>query len=256
VRQTPSEDSIVEEGEEEEPDSASSKSRTSSVFQHWDKTQLLQSIHQSIDWLHRLSNLVRKASFANQNKRADKFKLEDADKNDLTEKLTEYYTKLIKREFSGLQDTLVQRLAASMVTRRRRMMYRRSQQRHWKLQQVEYTAKRLELSPQPRPPTILELTPSPREQKVPLHSERATVPIEMRTAAQSTLTATTLDADIRRKFSAPSGISKGSIGPLDKKSKVLVPPPPIAAKSGENFICDYCCLILQSKIALNKDSWA
>jgi hypothetical protein len=128
----------------------------------------LQSIHKSIDWLHRLSNLFRKASFANQNKRADKFKLEDADKNDLTEMLTNYYAKLIKQEFNGFQVTLVQRLAMSLVTRRRRIMYKRSQQHHWKLQQVEYTARRLELIPQPCPRTIPELTSSPREQKVSL----------------------------------------------------------------------------------------
>jgi len=251
AHQTRLEDSIDEEADE--PDSSSSNSRTSSIFQDWDKAQLLQSIRQSIDWLHRLSNLVRKASFANQHKRADKFKLEDADKNDLVEMLTNYYAKVIKREFNGLPDTLVQRLAVSMVTRRRRIMYRRSQQQHWKLQQVEYMAKRLKPTPQPGPPTILEPTP---EQKVDLHSERATTPVETRTVAQSRLTATTLDANIRRKFSTPSGISKGSTTPLDQKSKVLVPPPPMAAKSGETFICDYCCLILESQIALNNKSWA
>lgn len=251
AHQTRLEDSIDEEADES--DSSSSNSRTSSIFQDWDKAQLLQSIRQSIDWLHRLSNLVRKASFANQHKRADKFKLEDADKNDLVEMLTNYYAKVIKREFNGLPDTLVQRLAVSMVTRRRRIMYRRSQQQHWKLQQVEYMAKRLKPTPQPGPPTILEPTP---EQKVDLHSERATTPVETRTVAQSRLTATTLDANIRRKFSTPSGISKGSTTPLDQKSKVLVPPPPMAAKSGETFICDYCCLILESQIALNNKSWA
>jgi hypothetical protein len=188
--------------------------------------------------------MVRKASFANQNKRADKFKLEDADKNDLVETLTNYYAKVIKREFNGLRDTLVQRLAVSMVTRRRRIMYRRSQQQHRKLQQVEYMAKRLNLTPQPGPPTILDPTP---EQNV---------PVETRTVAQSRLTATTLDANICRNFSTPSGISKGSTAPLNKKSKVLMPPPPTAAKSKETFICDYCCLILESQIALDDKSWA
>ena len=251
MSQTQSEDS-KDEGEDdngEEPGSASGKSRATSLFQDWDKTQLLDSIHQSIDWLHRLSNLVRKASFANQNKRAHKFKLEDADGNDLTETFTNYYTKLIKRDFNGLQNDLTQRLAVSMVTRRRRIMYRKSRQRHWNLPQVEYTAKRLEPSHQPRSSVISQPTKSPRLPKLPLQKERAI------TQAQSHLTSTTLDINTYRRSLVPSGVSKGSTTPLTKGDEVLVPPPPMPAGPSENFVCDYCCLILQSEIGSNKSNW-
>jgi hypothetical protein len=40
---------------------------------------MLQAIHESIDWLHRLSNLVRKASFVNQNRPAKNFQLRDSE---------------------------------------------------------------------------------------------------------------------------------------------------------------------------------
>jgi hypothetical protein len=50
-----------------------------SGFSRWTLIELLQSVHESIDWLHRLSNLVRKASFVTQNKRAEDFILGDSE---------------------------------------------------------------------------------------------------------------------------------------------------------------------------------
>ncbi|KAK4085634.1 uncharacterized protein Triagg1_624 [Trichoderma aggressivum f. europaeum] len=237
--------------EDEEPGiSEPSKPTTATMFQDWNNTQLLQSIHQSIDWLHRLSNLVRKASFANQHKRADKFILKDDDDNDMSDTLTDYYTKLIKREFSGMQDTMVQRLAASMLVRRRRIMYRRSQQQRWKMPQVEPKTKNLHLV---TPST--KLGPIPLEPSVPFKNEKAPMS-KPEATAPSRLTATTIDKNIRQRVSAPSGISRGSTAPLNEQSMLLVPPPPKGIDLGEDFVCDYCCLILPSKIALNRNAWA
>lgn len=243
--------SSIKEDEDEDPGiSTPITSTTAAIFQDWNNTQLLQSIHQSIDWLHRLSNLVRKASFANQHKRADKFILKDDDDNDMSDTLTDYYTKLIKREFSGLQDNLVQRLAASMLMRRRRIMYRRSQQQRWKIPQVEPKTKSLELA-------STKLMSTPLEPNVPLKNEKVLVSKpEGLLTAPSRLTATTIDTNIRRRVSAPSGISKGSTAPLNEQSQLLIPPPPKGANFDEDFICDYCCLILSSKIALNRNVWA
>ncbi|KAL6695167.1 hypothetical protein J3F84DRAFT_400021 [Trichoderma pleuroticola] len=243
----------IKEDEDEEPGIFTpTKPTTTAAFQDWNNTQLLQSIHQSIDWLHRLSNLVRKASFANQHKRADKFILKGDDDNDMSDTLTDYYTKLIKREFSGIQDTLVQRLAASMLVRRRRIMYRRSQQQRWKIPQVEPKAKNLHLV---TPST--ESMPNPLEPSVPFQNEKVVaLKPEAITTAPSRLTATTVDKNIRQRVSAPSGISKGSTAPLNEQIMLLVPPPPKGVNLGEDFVCDYCCLILPSKIALNRNAWA
>ncbi|KAM6484223.1 hypothetical protein HDV62DRAFT_315358 [Trichoderma sp. SZMC 28011] len=241
---------IKEDEDEDLGTSTPITSTTAAIFQDWNNTQLSQSIHQSIDWLHRLSNLVRKASFANQHKRADKFILKDEDDNDMSDTLTDYYTKLIKREFSGLQDTLVQRLAASMLTRRRRIMYRRSQQQRWKIPQVEPKTKTLELA-------STQLMSTPLGPNVSLKNEKVLVSKpEGIATAPSRLTATTIDTNIRRRVSAPSGISKGSTAPLNEQSQLLIPPPPKGANFGEDFVCDYCCLILSSKIALNRNVWA
>ncbi|KAL6825861.1 hypothetical protein J3E69DRAFT_380963 [Trichoderma sp. SZMC 28015] len=252
AQQDLSKTSITEDEDEEPGISIPTKSITAATFQDWNNTQLLQSIHQSTDWLHRLSNLVRKASFANQHKRADKFILKDEDDNDMSDTLTDYYTKLIKREFGGMQETLVQRLAASMLMRRRRIMYRRSQQQRWKIPQVEPKTKNLELATPSTKSVSTSLEPT-----VPLKSEKVLVlKHEGITTAPSRLTATTIDTNIRRRVSAPSGISKGSTAPLNEQSQLLIPPPPKGVKLGEDFVCDYCCLILPSKIALSRNAWA
>ncbi|UKZ79371.1 hypothetical protein TrVFT333_007122 [Trichoderma virens FT-333] len=165
------------------------------------------------------SNMVRDAEFVYQPKKADKFELKGEDDIDLSDVLTNYYSKLIKREFRGMQDTLVQRLVASMLTRRRRIMYRQSQQQRWKIQPVEHQSKNFE----PAPSWMMD---------------------------------TTLDANIRHNISAPSGIYKGGTASLNEQSKQLVPPPPKGIISGTDFVCDYCCCILPSHIALNSDAWA
>ncbi|SPQ26065.1 96646e19-71bc-42f8-984e-ba6999d4dd5c [Thermothielavioides terrestris] len=74
-------------------------------FEPWDEADLIRSVHETIDWLHRLSNLVRKAGVANQNERAAAFELEDEMGNDMTENLRCFYKALIKRDFAWLHDT-------------------------------------------------------------------------------------------------------------------------------------------------------
>lgn len=180
------------------------------------------------------------------------FILKDEYDNDLSDALTYYYTKLIKREFGGMQEALVQRLAASMLTRRRRIMYRRSQQQRWKMPQVEPKTKNLHLV---TPST--KSGPIPPERSVSFQNEKLVISKpEAITTAQSRLTATTVDKNIRQRVSAPSGISKGSTAPLNEQSMLLVPPPPKGVNIGEDFVCDYCCLILPSRIAASKKAWA
>lgn len=90
-----------------------------SLLSDHDVVDLVQSIHVTIDWLHRLSNLVRKASFGSQNQRAARFPLEDELGNDITESLAEIFKHLIKRECCDISDQILDRLAQTMLTRRR-----------------------------------------------------------------------------------------------------------------------------------------
>ena len=111
-----------------------------SQFEEWTTEELLESIHRSIDWIHRLSNSVRKASAVNQNARAASFRLEDYPANS-TSQLSEpdvraIFEKKIRMISDGLHEEWVQRLVDTMVTRLRRILYRRSRQARWSLPEI------------------------------------------------------------------------------------------------------------------------
>lgn len=220
-----------------------------------DIVDLVQSIHVTIDWLHRLSNLVRKASFGSQNQRAARFPLEDEVGNDITESLAEIFKHLIKRECCDISDQILDRLAQTMITRRRRVLYRRSRQKRWALQQEAYRPRHLD------PPTQLvpleEADESVEDREGSEVTEDVKLEPENRVqAAPSRLTVTTLDQQKYRQLAAPSRISRATTAQFQHNEKLLVPPPPILAKEGREFVCDYCCLILPCSEAANQETWA
>lgn len=221
-----------------------------------DIVELVQSIHVTIDWLHRLSNLVRKASFASQNQRAAKFPLTGVGGNDLTECLSGIFEYLIKRECNDIADQILDRLVQTMITRRRRVLYRRSRQKRWTLEREAYRPRHLD------PPA--QLTPvqegEEAEEEVQDGSEEVeTTEFKAEHQAQippSRLTVTTIDQQKYKKLAAPSRISRATTAPFQHNEKLMVPPRPHLAKQGKEFVCDYCCLILPSDEAHDRDKWA
>ncbi|RMJ18505.1 hypothetical protein CDV36_001785 [Fusarium kuroshium] len=228
-------------------------------FKNWDSIEMLQSIHESIDWLHRLSNLVRKASFANQNRRAKEFRLRDSEgreSEELTEAMTsglrEVYKHVIKRNTKDLEGYLADRLIETMIIRHKRILYRRSRQIRWAIAQVQHLAKRVESPKESRQQHLPGPVPLIQEPK-PLKStpgstvERSATPVQDR--------ATTLNVATYRKGATPSQLSRATSAPLKQQDQMLVPPPPRAAREGKDFVCPYCCLILQSGEAWNRKAW-
>lgn len=216
---------------------------------------LVQSVHVTIDWLHRLSNLVRKASFGSQNQRAARFDLEDEAGNDITESLVEIFKHLIKRECCDVSDQMLNRLAQTMITRRRRVLYRRSRQKRWALQYEAYRPRQLDQLPQLTP--LQEVDESgDGEESSEVIGEVISEPQNRIEAAPSRLTVTTLDQQKYRELAAPSRISRATTAPFKHNEKLLVPPRPLLAKEGREFVCDYCCLILPSSEATDQDTWA
>lgn len=216
---------------------------------------MVQSIHVTIDWLHRLSNLVRKASFGSQNQRAARFPLQDEAGNDITECLAGIFKHLIKRECGDISDQILNRLAQTMIIRRRRVLYRRSRQKRWALQQETYRPRQLDL-PTELPPVQESDEPSEDHEGSELTENVALEPEKRATVAPSGLTVTTLNQQEYKKLAAPSRISRATTAPFQHNEKLLVPPRPRLAKEGNEFVCDYCCLILPSSEAADQDTWA
>jgi hypothetical protein len=203
-----------------------------------------------------MSNLIRKASFFNQNKKANAHKLEDELGNDMTQQLTQYFDFLVKREFQGIPDDsrLPQRLVTSMLLRRKQIAYRQSRQERWDLRQEAYIKRRkpsqsLEGSSAlgPEPIAVESLAQQVVESYSPIH----------RSSGKSGVTSTTLDGNLYHKLAAPSRISQGRSSPLNVKSRLLVPPPPKSAAGSRNFVCEYCCLVLDGELAQkrNREQW-
>lgn len=231
-------------------------------FDSWSELELLESIHESIDWLHRLANMVRKASFNHQNKRADNFMLRDENGNkseeltrSLLEGLTQLYQFYVRTHAAGVGEKLAQRLVQTMIIRHKRILYRRARRKVWNLQQIPYSAQKIEQSSHEHPfsnsLSIPEAT-TPSDSKTPVLPQ-STARTEM---AESQVTATTVDINMIRKAFARSEVSKATSNSLIVSDRVLVPPRPAAAKSGIEFVCDYCGLLLEARQASNAAVWA
>jgi hypothetical protein len=215
---------------------------------------ILRSIHETIDWLHRLSNLVRKASVATQNERAAAFVLRDEVGSDITDSLRTFYKAIIRRESRNIDDALVDRLAQTMILRRKRILYRRSRQTRWIMQQVDDSRRALDILPTQTPHPSQDHAGSQDGEET--ASSNTNPPANEHREASSMLTVTVVDRETYLKQATPSRISRATSAPFQPSEKLLVPPRPRAAGQGKEFVCDYCCLILSSDQVSDHDKWA
>lgn len=248
-------DQATTEENEDPPDENFTRLANRSLLSDHDIVELVQSVNVTIDWLHRLSNLVRKVGFGSQNQRAARFPLEDEAGNDITASLAEVFEHLIKRECCDISEKILHRLSQTMINRRRRVLYRRSRQKRWALQQEAYQPRHVD------PPTQLAPLQDADESGEDHESSEVTEevafgPENRIQAAPSRLTLTTLDQQQYRKLAAPSRTSRATTAQFQHNEKLLVPPRPLLAKEGREFVCDYCCLILPSSEAADQDTWA
>jgi hypothetical protein len=235
---------------------------TEESFENWSQIELLQSIHESIDWLHRLSNMVRKASFNSQNARANHFMLRDEKgetseelTRSLFEALTHLYQFYIRTHVPGVGEKLAQRLVHTMIIRHKRILYRRARGKVLKLEQIDYSPPKREQESQ-----YLDVLPSVPETTASVMERVGTPGLSQPTArtkmAGSQVTATTVDTKMLRKSFTPSGVSKATSNSLNVPDRVLVPPRPKTAKWDIEFVCDYCGLLLPARVASSTAKWA
>ena len=215
--------------------------------QNWDTVRLLLSIRRSIDWLQRLSNLVRKASFASQDRKAEEHEFDD--KEFQVEGLKEFYTWFLKREYNSLDKSLRERIVESMVLRRKRFHYRQKQQQRMCIQPVRARNWKIGLN------MATESPPKPADRQ---SSPNSTVvfPAGKSHTAISNVSTPTVDGELLRKLARPSRISKASTGPMGENTKAFIPTPPAEITSNESFTCPYCYLVLPSDVARDAVSWA
>lgn len=190
----------------------------------------LQSAGDDIKLLHQLSNTIRKAGRESQNsKAATMFEIKDEEGNNIESALKSAFLRNLRDQCPGAEDRLLERLASTMVLRRKRILYRRSRRTRY-----------LPRAPPPVPVPPVE-APSPAPLPVIVEPPLVTVeapqeaacdcpalPVPEQSVVESQAkTTTTLDLQRLRNPSAPSLVS-GATVPWNKHDDLVFPPPPRA----------------------------
>jgi len=210
------------------------------------------SISRSVSWLQRLSNLIRDASFASQDRKAELFNFEDIGLS--TEVFRSYFRLVVQGEFAGLGETLQKRLVESMLIRRRRFEYRQKQERRLKLKVPQDPSRQLEPHSNPKPSksniedAVVATTYDGTNTPVQRISEEASK------TPGSAVSTPTVDVERLRNLQQKSTIGSGRSAPLGARSKMRIPKAPNEGLEGHDFTCQYCWLVLPSHVA-KSDEW-
>jgi hypothetical protein len=213
------------------------------------------SIGRSVGWLQRLSNLIRNASFASQDRKAERFQFETI--GFTTEMFRIRFRNMVQAEFAELGDNLLKRLVESMLIRRRRFEYRQKQEQRLKLEVPWDPLDELESHADPTPcksnteRAAAAITQDGLDN--PIH-QISTILEETGKASASVVSTPTVDMVRLRNLQQKSTISSGRSASLGKRSKMRAPKAPKEGLGGHDFTCQYCWLVLPSHVA-RSDEW-
>ena len=237
----------------------------------WPLLDLLDGVHSNCDWLHRLSNLIRKASVSSQNQRADRFMWRDANgvksegitretvcgleklftylvTRDLTDRSNDSARQVPSIDAEDRQQRLIKRIVKAMIIRHKRVLYRRSRQISYDIPQMR---RNVQSTPQglDRPTIQVSKTvsddpthPTPNEEM----SHASVRPPDK---------ATTINVSSLRRITSPSYLSHGTASVYQGQGHLEIPPPPRAAQNGNEFVCPYCCLLIRDDIGRRSTAW-
>jgi hypothetical protein len=171
-----------------------------------------------IGLLHKFSNTIRRASKETQDVKAAKiFRIRDDDGNDAEPFLQELFANYIRDMFPEVKDNIRQRLAGTMLLRRKRILYRRNRYGKTIIRPQEVPSQ-----PSIARPRVGTTSIQPRE---PAEQQATATP--SRSVVQSLAqTATTLSPDSFQKASSPSVVSVSKTIALGNHEELAFPPAP------------------------------
>ena len=183
----------------------------------------VQAIANEISLLHKLSNAIRRASKESQNLKAPKgFQIRDDGGNDLEPMLEERFAHNIRDQFPDISDAIQKRLAATMVLRRKRILYRRSRYGKTPIRPKQTIPQPKVNIPAPRQQTAI-----PSEQILQLDGPESTAKPTQCIVRSLAISATALTANRFKKALEPSVVvsTVGTI-PLGNRHDLIFPPAP------------------------------
>ncbi|KAG5657293.1 hypothetical protein KAF25_005857 [Fusarium avenaceum] len=180
----------------------------------------LDELRNDITLLHKTSNTIRQASRESQNiKAAEVFQIRDDEGNNAEPFLRHLFSNYIRDRFPGTTEDIRERLADTMLLRRKRILYRKER----------YGKTSIRLPQAVTKPVISHPRPEPIEEVTQGRVKRRAVEAPSQSHTQSvTRTATTLSPEKFKKAAAPSVISVSRTVALSSTDELCFPHPPTA----------------------------
>lgn len=213
----------------------------------------IKAVSENLVRLNRLSNAIHRAGTDSRNTRASKFKWKDEEGNDIGPAWEERFAlELCKRKYPSCNEIIQRRLAAAMLTRRKRLMYRQSRREKLALNTS---------APQRKPTIKMDAIPNTKAtsqtQSKPAIAEDTGKIVQNLPPPKSIRTldtaATPFDPQKMHHSTGVSRISTARSVPMDDETRLHFPPNPEIGGL-EEIVCPYCCLVLRQQ-DLAKPNW-
>lgn len=222
-----------------------------------DEPEDVRMTRESIDRLVRLSLAIRRSSAAQQNLRAAKHVEYDEDGVEKVSAFADMALKLVQTWYPNASPTLQIRLADTMKTRRRQLLYRSKHLRKLKgTTRRQSGPKRQYLAPQ-----TINTAPHYNAAK-PRSSPRSALSLKSaalsNTRSVSKLSATDASTFIATKFNpdGPSTIASTAVSAAASGRVEVIewPAPPKTAPGATEFVCPHCTMNVH-KMEANDEKW-
>ncbi|KAI7773545.1 hypothetical protein LA080_010409 [Diaporthe eres] len=176
-----------------------------------------------ISLLNKLSNTIRRASKTTQNiQAASSFQILDDEGNDAAGFMQKVFAHYVRDRFQATSEVIQQRLAATMVLRRKRVLYRRERYGDGPIGVEQVSSKPTVVAPHREATAPVSQHPGSGVQKR-AESQRQSAIYSL------TKSATTLAADHFRKAATPSVVSATKTVPLGSHEELSFPAAPLGA---------------------------
>ncbi|KAG4292568.1 hypothetical protein FPRO06_12056 [Fusarium proliferatum] len=184
--------------------------------------QTLDAVSSEITLLHKITNTIRRASKDTQNIRAaERYKIRDEEDNDVGPFIQSVFLNYINDRYHVASAEIRQRLASSMVLRRKRLLYRQERYGKSPIHLPQKTSAPGILHPESEIMTTLGDAERPAKRRI--------IAAPSQSAMHSAETATTFSPEGYKKAAAPSIVSISKTVQLSSEDELAFPPAPSGA---------------------------
>lgn len=216
--------------------------------------KITAALSSQVGLFHEVSNVIRRASRQSQNDRAaSSFCIKDQEGNDLEAVLKGFFIHNLQDRFPASSPEIRERLAVTMILRRKRILYRRSRYSAMPIKPTQPASKPKLMAR----PLLGQLLQNEASGEVPQRIDAASQPTLATSGLPSTVkSATTLDPEKFQRASAPSAVSSTRYTDVSAHEDLIFPSPPaIRSRHMLEVTCPYCLYVLSTREILDVSRW-